>query len=230
MKSILISLVSLVCTLSLFSSCGSVASTSSGGTETRSDNNAEIKKQLTTLVINALGLDESLNNVTQAGKIKIELPPQWNYVKDFAATAGLTVQVNNIENKIDSVTNDLGKAAAPYLKAAIEKMTLMDALSIVNSTSQTSLTEYLRKTSGTELSKDLQPKVNKGLNDLGVNELWNVVVPKWNVASTLLGKDKLPTNLDQYVSDKSIDVIFDKIANQEFDMRTNGKWKTMFKK
>ena len=23
---------------------------------------------------------------------------------------------------------------------------------------------------------------------------------------------------------------FDKIANQEFDMRTNGKWKTMFKK
>lgn len=227
---IVITSLGILASFFVFTACGAIKGGSSDSTEGDSQNSAALKKQLTILVVNALGLDESLDSVSEAAKIKIDLPTQWNDVKSYAATVGLTDQVNKIEKNIDSVTQDLGKAAVPHLKAAIEKMTLVDALTIYNSDSKSSLTEYLRKTTGTSVANQIAPEVKNGLEKFGVNNLWNNVAPKWNTAASLLGKEKLPTELNQFVSDKAVDEIFKKIATQEQEFRTDGRWKTIFKK
>lgn len=222
----------IISSIFIFTACGSLNGTSSGDgkTEGESQNSAALKKQLTTLVVNALGLDESLDSVSESAKIKIDLPTQWNDVKSYAGTVGLTDQVQKIEKNIDSVTQDLGKAAIPHLKAAIEKMTLVDALTIYNADSKTSLTDYLRNTTGASVANQVKPEVQTGLNKFGVNNLWESVAPKWNSAATLLGKEKLPTDLNQFVSDKAVDEIFKKIATEEQEFRTDDRWKKIFKK
>ena len=223
--------LSIIASAAIFSACGSIkGSGSTDGKETGSQNSAALKKQLTILVVDALGLDETIDSVSESAKIKVDLPKQWSEVKTFAGTIGLTEQVTKIEKNVDTITSDLGKAAVPHLKAAIEKMTLVDALSIVNSDSKSSLTEYLRKSSGASVVNQVKPEIATGLNKFGVNDMWNNVVPKYNTAVKLLGKEQMPTDLNQFLSDKSVDVIFKKIADKESEWRTDGKWKQVFKK
>ncbi len=210
----------------LLLSCGLFKSSSSN-VEGNSQNTGFIKNQLIAVVLSALELDQTVNSLSDAAKIKIDMPQPWPQVQHFANTAGLGESVKNIERNIDTITQDLGKAAFPYLKVAIEQMSLTEALTIVNGSS-TSLSNYLRKTTGNEIETDLKPIVNNGLKDFGVMELWGKVIPKYNAAAPLTGKPKMETELDQYVAKESVDVIFKRIADKESEMRKNNVWKSNF--
>lgn len=220
----------LLCII-LFTACNIFKHTESASIqaneEPTSQNSIYIKNQLLGIVLKALDIDEAMNSLSDASKIKINMPSQWGDIQQFASSLQLNGTFSLIENKIDTITQDLGKVAYPHLKNAIDEIALTDALNIINGNTN-SLSAYLKNTSGQKIEFVLLQNLHSKLEVSGVNKMWSSIIPKFNIMSTELGEPNVNANLDQFVSTRAIDEIFSRIEKEEFDLKENSLWESRF--
>jgi hypothetical protein len=125
----------------------------------------------------------------------------------LADKAGLT---KDISGSLNHAAEQAAAQAKPIFRAAIDRASLKDAAGVVTG-GNTAGTDYLKKTSGTEITAKLTPLVKAALSQAGVLQQ----------TSQLSSFGMTPDKLIGYVTSKTSDGIFTYVGREETKMRQN---------
>ncbi len=161
--------------------------------------------------------DAALDKLSQPGAfssdaaIRIALPGAGSKgvgkLLELAQQSGLSADLDAALNR---AAEQAAAQAKPIFRAAIDKATLNDAVDIARGGS-TGATDYLRKSTGAQITAQLQPLVRAALQGSGV-------LQKTSQLQTL-GFDE--ARLTDYVTGKTSDGIFTYVGREETRMRQN---------
>lgn len=161
--------------------------------------------------------DAALDKLSQPGAfssdaaIRIALPGAGHggggvgKLLDLAQQSGLTA---NLDAALNRAAEQAAAQAKPIFRAAIDRATLNDAIDIARSGS-TGATDYLRKSTGAQVTTQLKPLVRNALQASGVL--------RQTAQLSSLGFDE--ARLSDYVAGKTADGIFTYVGREETRMR-----------
>lgn len=157
--------------------------------------------------------------------VKIFLPSEAAIiVKNISKIPGGDQLIEDILLKINRAAEDAAKDAKPIFVNSIKSMTITDAVGILGG-EENAATEYLHKTTYSRLFELYRPKIKasvekKLVGDISTGQSWNMLTEKWNeVAKSLVGQiagfKPVEIELDEYLTNKALDGLFLKIAEEE---------------
>ena len=163
--------------------------------------------------------------------VKILLPPEAKSITDnLSKLPGGERLVNDVILRINRAAEDAAKGAGTIFVSSITSMNISDGLAILKG-GNTAATDYLKSTTSQQLFQLYQPKIKASLDkkligNISTTESWNKLTSEWNrVANTVVGQlaGLKPVNvvLDEYLTQKGLDGLYLKIAEEEKKIRTN---------
>ncbi len=175
--------------------------------------------------------------------IKIPLPPQADMIVNFMnmpvlQSVGMPVMVENVILRVNRAAEDAAVEAKPILKDAITNISFSDAMSILQGQNPASnakefdsaaATHYLFDVTSTQLVSAFSPKIDVSLNKpivggVSTNESWETCTNTYNqvantLAGQLLGLQPVDVSLGEFVTQKALDGLFVKVADEERKIR-----------
>lgn len=178
--------------------------------------------------VNLLGIENGFYGNTL---LKLMLPPEAQPVIDnIKLIPGGQELVDKAILAINRSAEDAVKEAVPIFKTAIKNMTFSDVMNILFG-AENAATEYLRNNTLPQLTAAFAPKVSQSLTkplvaNVSTNETWNLLSNGYNsIASSpigmIAGLKTFNVSLEQYVTQKALDALFLKVAEEEKAIRTN---------
>jgi hypothetical protein len=159
--------------------------------------------------------------------LKILLPPEADIIVDnVTLIPGGAALIEDILLGINRSAEDAAKEVAPIFIKAITEMSIMDGLSILNGENDAA-TSYLRDNTYHDLFSLYQPKLQASLDkklvgSISTNSMWSTLVGNYNKIAWLIpNSGTIDPNLDSYLTDKALEGLFIKIAEEELDIRTD---------
>jgi len=204
------------------------------GSNTKTDNASGLKEALLVGVTNAVtGLNKK-DGYFGNEALKILLPkeaaPIMNNIK---LVPGGQNMLNNLILSLNRAAEDAAGEAKPIFVNAIKNMSFTDATTILFGGDKAGATNYLRKSTTSDLTSAFQPKINVSLDkklvgNLSTNQSWEVLKTAYNkVANSFLGKlnnmQPVNTNLSGYVTEQALNGLFTCVGNEEKNIRENPK-------
>ena len=177
-------LTALLLTVAIFnSSCGSLNTTqitkaaeeilngmNGGGNVTQTEIIAGLKEALTVGIGNGADLVSKTDGYFKNATIKIPLPPEAQKVENTLRDIGLSKEVDRAIESINRGAEDAAKSAKPIFVNAIKQMTFQDATNILMG-ADNSATDFLQRTTTTDLYTKFNPKIVASLDKIGANSL-----------------------------------------------------------
>jgi len=172
----------------------------------------------------SVGVERAINLLGQDGgflndsSVKIPLPGML-----AKAESGLRmVGQGELADEFIATMNHAAERAVPEAASifgdTINKMTLQDAQGILQGPDD-SATSYFRENSGERLAQAIAPIVKQATEQAGVTSAYKNMVGKAGFAGGLVDSSTL--DLDKYVTDKTLDGLFLKLAAEEKLIRQN---------
>ena len=155
-------------------------------------------------------------------EVKIPFPGEVQYVADKLEALGLSSLVNNFVKQMNHAAEEAVSKAGPIFYDAIRQMTITDAVGILNGNDHAA-TDYFRTKTYPQLVEAFKPDISNALNTLHVSDYWAKVTRTYNKIPLT---KKVETDLPQYVTEKAIDGLFVKVAEQEKLIREDPKART----
>ena len=173
----------------------------------------------------ANGVELAINTLGQSGGflgnnlVEIGMPDSLNVIASTARTLGQGQYVDSFKTTMNQAAEKAVPEAAEILGDAIRQMSVDDAMKILNGPDDAA-TQYFRKVSETSLSERFKPIVKQATEQVGVTAAYKNLTGQ---SSPLLGgvMDGSSLDLDQYVTNKSLDGLFKYIAMEEKNIRSN---------
>ncbi|HRG33033.1 MAG: DUF4197 domain-containing protein [Saprospiraceae bacterium] len=179
----------------------------------------------------AAGLKEALSKGTSKGSdqlsvkdgfyksiYKILLPPEAKAVTDkLRLIPGFDKVEENMLEKINRAAEDAAIKAKPIFLSAIKQMTIKDAWNILKG-EDNAATQYLMRTTQTALYAEFKPVITESLNKFGALDYWSSAVNKYNQIPLV---KKANPDVADHVTNKALEGLFKKIAEEENDIRHN---------
>ena len=195
-----------------------------------SDIAAGLKEALakgTTNAINSLGRDGGFWNNS---KVRIPLPGKLEQAGKLARQLGQGAKVDAFELSMNRAAEKAVPQVAQIFGDAIRRMTLNDARGILTGGDHAA-TDYFRRVAGEALTARIHPIVVKATDSVGVTEKYKSFTSgsSGGELGGMLGKfgggksnkGGSPLDLDNYVTQKTIDGLFTEIGAEEQSIRTN---------
>lgn len=107
--------------------------------------------------------------------------------------------------------------AAPIFGNAIKQLTFQDAMNILMG-NQDAATQYLVSTTQDGLYQEFQPVIASALDEVYARELWNKAVTTYNGLPFV---KEINPDLDDYVTNKAMNGLFDVVEKKEIEIREN---------
>jgi hypothetical protein len=185
---------------------------------------------LSTTDINA-GLKEALTRgadaaVAQLGQkdgffgnaaLKIPLPPTLQKAEKAMRMFGMGKQADELVLAMNRAAEAAVPEAKPLLLDAVKSMTLEDAKGILTG-GKTSATDYFRKKTETRLTERFTPIVKATTDKVGLAQQYNHYA---GTAAQFNLVDKKQANVEQYVTQESLDRLYKLIGEKEQAIRAN---------
>ncbi|MBP6230738.1 MAG: DUF4197 domain-containing protein [Paludibacteraceae bacterium] len=198
---------------------------------TNTENIAGLKKSLDVGIEKAVGVLSVENGFYNDAALKLLLPPEAQPIVDnIKLIPGGQELVNKAVLSLNRSAEDAVKEAMPIFKKSIMSMTISDATNILFG-SDNAATEYLRKTTYTDLSAAFAPKVKVSLGkplvaNVSTTESWTALTSAYNKVAAnpigmIAGLKPVTVDLEQYVTEKALDALFVKVAQEEKAIRTD---------
>ncbi|HEY9364379.1 MAG TPA: DUF4197 domain-containing protein [Chitinophagaceae bacterium] len=144
------------------------------------------------------------------------------------AKALKTLQQLGLSNEIDRFTTTLSTAAeqtaeksVPIFLDGIDRMQFKDAIAVIKN-GGTAATDYLRSSVGDSLRRAVTPVMQQALDEYKLTKQWNDIIKP---VKALTG-DKLNVNLSSLMAGIVTEVMFQKIAAKEQQIRTDASART----
>ena len=175
-----------------------------------------------------IGADKSIQKASSkdgfyANKvIRIPFPSEAVKMKNILQKSGMQSQIKDFEKSINSAAELATKQVLVIFVDAITTMSIQDAFQILKG-DNTAATSYLRKQTNTQLYTKIKPIASKAIQQVEVTKYWNPLVKTYN---TIPFTKTVNPDLEDYVTNKTIEGLFVLIANQEKEIRNNPKART----
>ena len=186
----------------------------------------DVKKGLTEALIKGSELSvkkaSSLNGFYQNIAIKILVPKEANKMKDKLIKLGFKKNIEDFELSMNRAAENASKNILNIFIESINKITLRDAFSILNGEDDAA-TNYLKKETQQFLYNSCRPIISKAMEDVKVNKKWNSLVTKYN---SIPLTEKINPDLEDYITNKTVNGIFVLIALEENKIRKNPSART----
>lgn len=154
----------------------------------------------------------------QPGSYNIPLPEQIQTLNSTLSKLGYN-GLNNLQQKMNAAASAAASAAAPSFQDAIKTLTVTDAVGLIAG-GETSVTDFFRGRTQTQLANKLSPIVATQLANTGFNTEYQSFLAIYN---TLPLANKPNLNIQSYVVDKTLDGIYAKMGEEEKAIRANPK-------
>jgi hypothetical protein len=193
------------------------AAGSSVGAPDEKTNASGIKEAL------AVGTETAVKNLSQVNgyfgnqAVKIPMPPSIQKVADMARMAGYQKQVDEFVLSMNQAAEAAAPLAARYFSDAIRDMTLDDARGILTG-GNTAATDFFRSKTHDKLYTAFKPTVSQKVGEVGATRAYKDMVGRYE-SVPMMSKQSL--DLDDYVTNKSLDGLFLMVAEEEKKIRTN---------
>lgn len=148
--------------------------------------------------------------------VKILVPKKLRKLTDMAKSLGAGKYVDSFETSMNRAAEKAVPQAASILGDSIRNMSLDDALALVRG-GDTSATDYFRKSSSDKLREAFLPIVKQTTESSGVTKNYKRLIDKTGEMGGLLSPEDL--DLDDYVTQKTMDGLFHYIGEQEKAIR-----------
>jgi hypothetical protein len=177
------------------------------------------------------GLKEALNKGIDSGvsylssengfyssPYKILLPEEARKVADkLKVVPGFDKVENEITLKLNRAAEDAVKTAKPIFINAISQMTFADVRNILFG-DKNAATQFLHRTTYNSLYNEFNPVIVNSLNKFNALDYWSDAVTTYNKIPFIT---KMNPKLDDYVTKKALDGVFDMVEKKELDIRNN---------
>ncbi|ERM81876.1 hypothetical protein P872_06990 [Rhodonellum psychrophilum GCM71 = DSM 17998] len=150
--------------------------------------------------------------------IKILLPEDAQRVENTLRQLGLGAEVDRALLAINRGAESAAKEAKPLFINAIKQMTIQDAFAILKGEPDAA-SQYLRRSTETQLIALFQPKIQEALNEVGATKYYGDLANGYN--SLPLTSRKINPDLKEYVTERAIDGLFKLVMEEERKIREN---------
>lgn len=175
----------------------------------------------------SIGLKKAIDLLGREGgflndrEVRIPLPSMLQKVDSGLRAVGQAYLADEFIAKLNHAAEQAVPETTAIFVNAIKQMTLDDALGILTGP-EDAATQYFRQNSTTHLEAAILPLVKQATEKAGVTAAYKNLVASIGGAGLVgqyIESDSL--NLDQYVTSKTLDGLFLKIAQQEIQIREN---------
>ncbi len=191
-----------------------------------------LKEALVTGVTNAVLSLNKENGYFGNSLLKILLPKEADpLVKNIKLIPGGQSLLDDVVLRLNRAAEDAAGEAKPIFVNAITGMSITDATSILFGSDKTGATNYLKKSTSSQLTAAYQPKVEASLNKdlvgtMSTTDAWSKLTKAYNkVANSLVGSAynlaPVNTNLSGYVTEQALNGLFTTVGNEEMKIREN---------
>lgn len=188
------------------------------------DNTAGLKEALNVGITKTVSVVSKPNGFLSDVALKILLPPETKVLVDnIQLIQGGQTLVDNAVLRLNRAAEDAAIEATPIFVSAIREMTMTDAKSILFGT-DTAATAYLRKATYARLKLAFKPKIEASLNKelvdvVSATESWTLLTSNYNKVAKLAGLKPVAVDLADFVTDKALQGLFLKVADEEKNIR-----------
>ena len=190
---------------------------SSVGVADEKTNAAGIKEAL------AVGTERAVKDLSQQDgyfgnqAVKILMPSSIQKVAEVGRMAGFQKQVDEFILSMNRAAEAAAPLAARYFGDAIRAMTLDDARGILMG-GDTAATKYFRGKTHDKLYTAFKPVVAQKVGEVGATRAYKNMIGRYE-SMPMMGSQSL--DLDDYVTNKSLDGLFYMVGQEEKKIRTN---------
>ena len=145
--------------------------------------------------------------------------------------------LNDVVLRINRAAETTANDVLPMLKYALSDLNIRDGVSIVNGGNDAA-TKYLKEKALSQLMELYSPKISKSLSEplvgkMSADEAWKKVINTYNKTGSFFNKignifgkddemkDDATSDLTQYTTEKALEAIFLKMAEEEGKIRVN---------
>lgn len=152
------------------------------------------------------------------GAYKILLPDEVQKVTSrLSGIPGFTQVENKMLELVNRGAEDAAKTAKPIFVSAIKQMSFRDAVGILMG-GNNAATDYLKSATQSKLYTAFKPEIVKSLDKVNATSTWNKAVTTYNKIPLV---NKVNPDLDDYVTNKALDGLFQMVAKEEANIRKN---------
>jgi hypothetical protein len=149
---------------------------------------------------------------------KILLPPDAKKVENTLRSLGFNSLVDKAILQINRGAEDAAGYAKPIFVDAVKSMTLQDAIGLVRN-GDTSATHFFREKTTEKLLAAFLPVIKSSLDKVDATKYYGDVISKYNNFPTTI--KKINPDLASFVTARATDALFDLVAIEEKNIRTN---------
>jgi hypothetical protein len=149
---------------------------------------------------------------------KVLLPPEARKIENTLRDLGFNSLVDKAILQINRGAEDAAGYAKPIFIDAIKSMTLSDAIGLIRN-GDTSATHFFREKTTAKLLAAFRPVIAQSLDKADATKYYGDMVNRYNNFPTTF--KKLNPDLTSYVTQRATDALFNLIAKEEINIRTN---------
>jgi hypothetical protein len=171
----------------------------------------------------AVGTERAVNSLSQVNgyfgnaAVKILMPSSIQKVAEVARMAGFQKQVDEFILSMNRAAEAAAPLAARHFGDAIRDMTVDDVRGILTG-GDTAATEFFRRKTHDKLYAAFKPIVSQKVGDVGATRAYKDMMGRYEKVP-MMGSQSL--DLDDYVTNKSLDGLFYVVGQEEKKIRTN---------
>lgn len=149
--------------------------------------------------------------------VKILMPSSLQKVAEVARMAGYQKQVDEFILSMNRAAEAAAPLAAGIFGDAIRAMTFDDVRGILTG-GDTAATDFFRRKTHDKLYAAFKPVVSKKVDEVGATRAYKSMIGQYEAVPMMSRKS---LDLDNYVTEKSLDGLFYMLAQEEKSIRTN---------
>jgi hypothetical protein len=171
----------------------------------------------------AVGTERAVQGLSQKdgyfgnAAVKILMPSSIQKVADVARLAGYQKQVDDFILSMNRAAEAAAPLASRYFGDAIRAMTLDDVRGILTG-GDTAATDFFRGKTRDKLYAAFKPVVSQKVGEVGATRAYKDMMGRYEKVPMMKSQS---LDLDDYVTNKSLDGLFHMVGEEEKKIRTN---------
>ena len=171
----------------------------------------------------AVGVERAIKGLGRNGgylndpSVRIPLPGALEKTENVLRMMGQGDAVDEFITTVNRAAERAVPKAAKIVGNAIRAMTIDDAKKILTGPDDAA-TQYFRRKTTKDLTTAMLPIVRRATDAAGVTHAYKDMISKAGPASSMVGSS---LDVDAYVTEKTLDGLFHKVAAEEKQIRTN---------
>lgn len=171
----------------------------------------------------AKGTEKAVNDLSKRdgyfgnAAVKILMPPSIQKVADVARMAGYQKQVDEFVLSMNRAAEAAAPLASRYFADAIRDLSFDDVRGILGG-GDTAATDFFRAKTRDKLYDAFKPVVSQKVGEVGATSAYKAMIGRYSQLPMMRSQS---LDLDDYVTNKSLDGLFHMVGEEEKKIRTN---------